>query len=164
MIAIRHRASAPCRIGAPTLVCTYSRKEIAVTYPSKDADFPRRVALRRSLVLLALSCAALLAGCSGTDTADTSSTNQNEAPPVAMPPPIIASHTYRCVGGDVIYVDFLKDERSINVRRGSSGPSARLTAPAPDSAYAGNDMTLTVSGKDIDVREPGKPSRKCTRA
>lgn len=135
-----------------------------MTYPSMGGDFPRRVALSRSLVLLALPLAGLLAGCSDTDTADTSSTNQTEAPPVAMPPPIVASHTYRCVGGDVIYVDFFKDELSINVRQGSSGPSVRLTAPAPDSAYAGNGLTLTVSGKDIDVRETGKPSRKCTRA
>ena len=135
-----------------------------MTCPSKEADLPGRTARARNLILLALPCAALLAGCSGTDTADTSSNNQAEAPPVAMPPPIVASHTYRCVGGDVIYVDFLKDELSINVRQGSSGPSARLTAPAPDSTYAGNGMTLTVSGKDIDVREPGKPSRNCARA
>lgn len=129
-----------------------------------DIYFPRRIALGQSIVLLALPCAALLAGCSGTETADTSSKNQNEAPSVAMPPPIIASHTYRCVGGDIIYVDFLKDGLSINVRQGSSGPSARLTAPAPDSAYAGNGMTLTVSGKDIGVRESGTRSCKCTRA
>ncbi|KPL69855.1 hypothetical protein SZ64_00110 [Erythrobacter sp. SG61-1L] len=106
----------------------------------------------------------MLSGCSDTDTAGRSGKNETEARPVALPPPIVASHTYRCVGGDVIYVDFLKGELSINVRLGSAGPSVRLTAPAADSAYTGNGMTLTVSGKDIDVRETGKPSRNCTRA
>src|SRR3546814_5261429 len=73
-----------------------------------------------------------------------------------MPPPIVASHTYRCADGGLLYVDFLQDGTSINVRRQRSGPVLRLSTPAQGLAYVGDGMNLTVSGKEVRIDEPKK--------
>src|SRR3546814_18640276 len=81
-----------------------------------------------------------------------------------MPPAIVASHTYRCVGGDVLYIDFLADETSINVKRGPTGPSLRLMAAAQGPASVGDGMNLTLNGKDIKLDVPKKTYRTCKHA
>src|SRR3546814_8174222 len=85
----------------------------------------------------------------------------NTTLPIQMPPAIVASHTYRCTGGDVLYVDFLADGTSINVKQRPSGPSLRLTAPSQGLTYVGDGMNLGLNGKDIKIDEPKKPSRMC---
>src|SRR3546814_2629033 len=80
-----------------------------------------------------------------------------------MPPAIVASHTYRCTGGDVLYVDFLADGTSINVKQRPSGPSLRLPAPSQGLAFVGDGLNLGLNGQDIQIDEPKKPSRLCTR-
>lgn len=76
----------------------------------------------------------------------------------------MASHTYRCTGGNVLYVDFLADGTSINVKQRPSGPSLRLTAPSQGLTYVGDGMNLALNGKDIEIDEPKKPSRMCKRS
>lgn len=135
-----------------------------MTLMSKGDGWPRRIALSRCLVLLAVPLAGQLAGCSASDQADTSNTSTKTTAPIQMPPAIVASHTYRCTGGEVLYVDFLQDGTSLNVKRSISGPSLRLTAPAQGLAYVGDGMNLTLNGKDIKIDEPKKPSRLCKRS
>ncbi|WP_447954109.1 hypothetical protein [Sphingopyxis chilensis] len=121
------------------------------------------VALSRYALLLAVPIAILLAGCSEKSDREGSTATANATAPVAMPPAIIASHAYRCSNGDVLYVDFMQDGTSINVRRGPSGPTLRLTAPSQGLAYVGDGMNLTVSGKEVRVDEPKQVSRTCKR-
>src|SRR3546814_2158567 len=108
----------------------------------------RQIPLVRCRVLLTVPLAGLLSGCSESDQADTSNMSTNTTLPIQMPPAIVASHTYRCTGGDVLYVDFLADGTSINVKQRPSGPSLRLTAPSQGLTYVGDGMTLGLNGKD----------------
>lgn len=124
----------------------------------------RYIGLPRYVLLLAVPFAGLLAGCSEKDQADTPDGAANASLPVEMPPAIVASHTYRCSDGSVLYVDFLQDGTSINVRKSGSGPSLRLTAPSQGLAYVGDGMNLTLDGKDIKIDEPKKPLLTCKRS
>ncbi|AMG76525.1 hypothetical protein [Sphingopyxis granuli] len=135
-----------------------------MTSMSKGDGWARRIALSRCLVLLTVPLAGLLAGCSESDQADTSNMSANTTLPIQMPPAIVASHTYRCTGGNVLYVDFLADGTSINVKQRPSGPSLRLTAPSQGLTYVGDGMNLALNGKDIEIDEPKKPSRMCKRS
>ncbi|PCE40310.1 MULTISPECIES: hypothetical protein [Sphingomonadaceae] len=132
----------------------------------KDEGLLHRIPPSRRLfpLLLAVPFVGFLAGCSEPDQTNARNAATNTTASIQMPPAIVASHTYRCVGGDVLYIDFLADETSINVKRGPTGPSLRLTAPAQGLAYVGDGMNLTLNGKDIKLDEPKKPSRTCKRA
>lgn len=118
----------------------------------------------RHILLLAVPVAVLLSGCSEKQEREASTTMVNAPLPVAMPPAIVASHTYRCADGEVFYIDFMHDGTTINVRRWPSDPALRLTAPSQGLAYVGDGMNLTVSGKEVRVDEPKKTSRTCKRA
>ncbi|ETI62697.1 hypothetical protein C100_16620 [Sphingobium sp. C100] len=120
-------------------------------------------AVSRGALFLAVSFAVLLAGCSDKGEREISNDAANVAPPPAMPPSIVASHTYRCADGGLLYVDFLQDGTSINVRRQPSGPVLRLSTPSQGLAYVGDGMNLTVSGKEVRIDEPKKASRTCKR-
>src|SRR3546814_17306370 len=99
------------------------------------------------LRLMAAPVAGVLVGCSKPDLSNASNAAANMTVPMRMPPAIVASHTYRCVGGEVLYVDFLADETSINVKRGPTGRSLRLTATAQGLAYVGRSEARRV-GKE----------------
>lgn len=132
----------------------------------KGGGAARRIPGSRLIILLLMAApvAGVLVGCSKPDQSNASNAAANMTVPMRMPPAIVASHTYRCVGGEVLYVDFLADETSINVKRGPTGRSLRLTAPAQGLAYVGDGMNLTLDGKDIKLDEAKKPSRMCKRA
>src|SRR3546814_18028953 len=85
----------------------------SMTSMSKGNGWARRIALSRCLVLLTVPLAGLLSGCSESDQADTSNLSTNTTLPIQMPPAIVASHTYRCTGGDGPYVDFSPEKSRI---------------------------------------------------
>ncbi|ABF54293.1 hypothetical protein Sala_2587 [Sphingopyxis alaskensis RB2256] len=170
------RATPWARAPAPTATLWHKRFVIAnalecmegrvMAFCLKRDGLSHRIAPSRrfATLLVAIPFAGVLVGCSGPERAENSEATTNTNVSVQMPPAIVASHTYRCVGGDVLYVDFLADETSIIVRRAPSGPSLRLTAPAQGLAYVGERMNLTLDGKDIKLDEPKKPSQACKRA
>lgn len=57
---------------------------------------------------------------------------------VTFPPAVKASYTYRCTDNGVIYVDFLSDDVSANLRVKQTGATTTLRAPAADNNFAGN--------------------------
>lgn len=115
-------------------------------------------------VLLPLVIVGLLIGCSQEKPEDQKTTG-NTASPVAGPPAIVASHAYRCSDGRVIYVDFLQEDLSINVRKSLTGPTSRLSAYAQGVAYVGDDGTnVTLDGKDLKLDEPKRKPVTCKRA
>src|SRR3546814_3772998 len=85
----------------------------------KDEGLLHRIPPSRRLfpLLLAVPFVGFLAGCSEPDQTNARNAATNTTASIQMPPAIVASHTYRCVGGDVLYIDFLSDETSINVQR-----------------------------------------------
>lgn len=121
-------------------------------------------AVSRPMLFLVVFFVVLLAGCSDIGEREASNNTANVAPPLAMPPSIVASHTYRCPDGSLLYADFLQDGTSINVRRQPSGPMLRLTAPSQGLTYVGDGMNVALQGKDLRLEEPKRGPFVCKRA
>ena len=68
--------------------------------------------MTRTSLLISLAAAAALAGCnkeSHTITGDSPDDNLAANTPVALPPSITASKSYRCKDNNLIYVDWMSD-------------------------------------------------------
>ncbi len=84
------------------------------------------------------------------------------APPVALPPAIQDSRTYRCKDNSLVYVDFFAGGTEANFRTEKGGTPTKLTAPA-----AGQPLTAeggySVGGNAVttDIASPGKPAQSC---
>ena len=68
--------------------------------------------MTRNTLLIALAAAAALAGCNSkgqTITADPTGDNIAANAPVALPPSITASKSYRCKDNKLMYVDWMSD-------------------------------------------------------
>src|SRR3546814_8215258 len=72
----------------------------------KDEGLLHRIPPSRRLfpLLLAVPFVGFLAGCSEPDQTNARNAATNTTASIQMPPAIVASHTYRCVGGDVLYI------------------------------------------------------------
>ena len=67
--------------------------------------------MTRTTLLITLAAAAALAGCNknNTITADPTGDNLAANAPVALPPSITASKSYRCKDNKLVYIDWLSD-------------------------------------------------------
>jgi hypothetical protein len=110
-------------------------------------------------------CAAvlgLLAGCKPTTiVTGPPEEHANAAMHVTLPPAVKASYTYRCTDNSVIYVDFLSDDVSANLRTKQMGATTTLRAPAAGNNFAGSGYEITGSGKLIDFKSPKLPKESC---
>lgn len=123
--------------------------------------------MTRTLLPLLIASAAL-AGCNNEPTvvggpADdgiNAAANAN----VELPPSITASKVYRCADNDVVYVDWLSDGKSANIRTEQSGAPTQVVAP-----NAGEVMTAaggySIEGKATDasvtIAVPGQAAERC---
>ena len=125
---------------------------------------PRVGAYRaRARIVLPFLFAGLVAACSGERTEDRPGTENSSTPPIAMPPPIVASHSYRCADGQILYVDILQDGLSMMVRRSPDGPALRLSAAAQGQIFLGERMNITLSGKELALEETNRKPIMCKR-
>lgn len=114
-------------------------------------------------IVLPFLFAGLVAACSGERTEDQPGTENTSTPPIAMPPPIVASHSYRCADGQVLYLDIFQDGLSMMVRRSPGGPALRLSAAAQGQIFLGDRMNITLSGKDLTLEETNRKPIMCKR-
>jgi hypothetical protein len=128
--------------------------------------------MTRTTLALCLVTAAALAGChkqtivAGGDPVDATDANVTAETnaPVALPPTIVASKIFRCADNQVIYVDYLSDGKSANIRTDKDGTPSQVTA-----AEAGKDMTAaggySLAGSSTSstakIAIPGHPSQTC---
>ena len=96
----------------------------------------------RTAPLFALAAAALVSGCNedrtivagGPDTRDEAAEALQANGPVALPPSIASTKTYRCADNQIVQVDWMSDGKSANIRAGDKG-TVHVVAPEP-----GKDM------------------------
>lgn len=121
--------------------------------------------------LLPLAAAALMAlsGCGQSKPevvggpADPQAEALAKAKPVKLPPAVKTSKSYRCKDNSLIFVDFLSDDISANLRTEKTGAPTALTAPAPGEAFkAAGGYEITGGGSKISVTLPGKSKQSCT--
>ncbi|MFL6734803.1 MAG: hypothetical protein ACJ8EY_08910 [Sphingomicrobium sp.] len=108
--------------------------------------------MTRIPLMLTLVAAAALAGCNKDDTANTAVAAENnlaEAAPVVLPPSITASKIYRCKDNSILYVDWLSDNKSANVRTEKSGTPTQVDTSAEGATLKGSATapSITFNGK-----------------
>jgi hypothetical protein len=125
--------------------------------------------MTRTPLLIMLVAAAALAGCkkenhtivAGPPGEDT---NVAAKAPVALPPSISASKTYRCADNKIVYVDWLSDNKSANIRTDKAGSPTQVTAAEAGKAMTGPDgysIDGTASAKSVKIGVPGHPAQSC---
>lgn len=67
------------------------------------------------------------------------------AAPVAAPPMIKSSHSYRCKDNSLIFVDMMTDDVSANFRETKDGAPTALKAPEKGKPYVSADGKTTVT-------------------
>ena len=107
--------------------------------------------MTRTLTILTLAAAAVLAGCNSEDHNIVGGPNLDDEPVnkvgVVLPPSIQASKAYRCKDNSLIYIDWLSDgtARVKKSREEVGGP----TIPAGDPSLTGdaNAASITYNGQ-----------------
>lgn len=125
--------------------------------------------MTRTTLLLTLAAATALAGCnkeSHTIVAGANGDASNAAAnaPVALPPAIAASKIFRCADNQVVYVDFLSDSKSANVRTEKDGASTQVVSAEPGqpmTAGGGYEVNGAPSAASVKIAVPGHPSQSC---
>jgi hypothetical protein len=126
--------------------------------------------MTRTPVLLALGAAAALAGCNkqdhtivaGPNIADDGAVNSTS--PVALPPSVTASKIYRCADNTIVYVDWLSDGKSANVRTEQGGVPTQVTsaeAGQPMTAAGGFEVSGTAAAPSAKIAIPGHAAQNC---
>jgi hypothetical protein len=127
--------------------------------------------MTRNPLILTLVAAAALAGCSkenhtivaGSDGGDTQ-TNAAAGGPVELPPSIAASKTYRCSDNGLVYVDWLSDNKTANVRTEENGTPTQVKAVEagqPMTAPGGFEITGSATAPSVKIAIPGHASQSC---
>ncbi len=136
--------------------------------------------MNKTLLILAPLSVLALAACNKTETtAEGEAATTAPAAPIAMPPAITATGTYRCADNTILYVDFLGKNEAADIRVGDKAAMAvRVTAPAveapvapaapvAEAAPAGplksadGESSLSGSGAQINVKLAGKGAQTC---
>ena len=126
--------------------------------------------MTRTPMFLMLAAAAALAGCNkeshtivaGPDTGDAANAAANG--PIALPPSVVASKIYRCADNKVVYVDWLSDGKSANIRTEQGGSPTQVTAAEagqPMSAAGGYSLEGSATSGAAKIGIPGHPAQSC---
>lgn len=83
------------------------------------------------------------------------------AAPIELPPSVKESHSYRCKDNSLVYIDWLSDDKSANVRTAKDGPPTNVKAPNPGEPMVAEGYSLQGSASSITLTVPGKGSQSC---
>ena len=125
--------------------------------------------MNRTLTL-ALVAAAALAGCNKEDhtivagTRESRETNKVDPSTIKLPPAIEASKSYRCKDNSLVYIDWLNDKLTADIRDKKIAPATRVTAAEAGKPMTadGYSLTGTSIASSVTVERPGKGSHSCT--
>ncbi len=127
-----------------------------------NMNYSARSTRRANLLVLCLALLALPA-CSnkGNEIPTDKASGAGSTP--SLPPSISASHTYRCNDNSLVFIDFMSDGTTLDLRGSKAAAPARMTAPAPGQPFIGDETTATVNDKTIVLQRYKGPTRKCRR-
>ena len=120
------------------------------------------------LPLISVAALALLSACNNSDEpevvggpADPMAQQLANAAPVELPPSVKESHQYRCKDNSLIFVDFMSDEKTANLRTEKDGSPTKLVAAEAGKPFEGAGYKVEGSGKQITATLPGKSALSC---
>ena len=125
---------------------------------------------RNLITTLGLVAAAALAGCNN-ENHNLVASGPDEGAPVnaattniQLPPSIAASKTYRCADNKLVYVDWMSDNKSANVRTEQGGVPTQVTAAEPGKPMtgpAGYSVSGSSSASSATIAVPGHGAQSC---
>ena len=84
------------------------------------------------------------------------------AAPVAPPPMIQASRTYRCRDNSLYYVDFYTNHSAMVRTQQGGDPVAMLSAAGGNPPYVGQEgYSISGNGEQVSISAPGRGSQSC---
>ena len=83
------------------------------------------------------------------------------AAPVAPPPMIQVTRTYRCRDNSLLYVDFYTNDTAAVRTREGEAPVAMLTAEGGNPPYTGSGYSVSGSGTQVSITAPGHGTQSC---
>jgi len=92
--------------------------------------------------------------------ADTQADQLKNAKPVAPPPMIQASRTYRCADNSLVYADFYTNN-TVAVRMQKTGTPTILTAEGGKPPYKSGGYSLSANAAKVSFAAPGKKAQTC---
>ena len=121
---------------------------------------------RTSFALLIAGIAVLSACNKGGHTItsdDDNDTNSTAPKNVELPPMIQAAKSYRCGDNSTVYVDWMSDKKSANIRTSQTGEPNHVSADAEGKPMSGNGYTLegAFAGPSVKITLPGKGTQTC---
>lgn len=112
-----------------------------------------------------LAALVLLAACDSQPTtivaggpADPDADKLKTAPPIKMPPAMLASKSYRCKDNSLVYIDWFNDSQTANLHlKDKTATPIVLSAPKAGDPYAGDAYTLTgtATAKSVTLKKGG---------
>lgn len=131
--------------------------------------------MKTLITFSALAASAFaLAACNNSNADDAAASAEvaaNEATPAApvtLPPAVVASKTYRCRDGSVVYVDFLSNTGDLagsmnaNIRTENvAGSSTQLTKSDAEGLYEAEGYSVSGTGDSVTIAVPGKNAQTC---
>jgi len=125
--------------------------------------------MTRTPLIITFAAVAALAACNkenhtivaGPDAGDN---NVVAKTPVALPPSVVSSKTYRCADNKIVYVDWLSDNKSANIRTEKEGSPTQVTAAQPGKAMTaagGYSIEGASSASSVKIAIPGHPAQTC---
>ena len=125
--------------------------------------------MTRIALTITLIAAAALAGCKNSSHTivqgqPDDATNTAANADVQLPPSIAASKIYRCADNKVVYVDWLADNKTANIRSDPSGTPTQVTAPEagqPMTGPNGYELSGSATEATAKIAIPGHPSQSC---
>jgi len=85
-----------------------------------------------------------------------------KAAPVKLPPSVKNSRTYRCKDNSLLFVDFLSDDTTANLRLEKTGAPTKLVAAEAGKSYvAAGGFEVDGNGTTINATVPGKSAQSC---
>jgi hypothetical protein len=124
--------------------------------------------MTRKTSLLIVVAAAALAGCNEDHTIVAGGPDEGNVTPantqVTLPPSITSSKIYRCADNDVVYVDWLSDGKSANVRTEKTGSPTQVTAAENGQAMTapgGYSVSGTPDAASVKIAVPGQSEESC---
>jgi hypothetical protein len=128
--------------------------------------------MTRTPLILALGAAAALAGCNkeshtiiaSSEPSDENATNVATKAKIALPPTVTSSKIYRCADNKVVYVDWLSDNLSANIRTEQGGSPTHLIATEagkPMTAGGGYSISGAPGASSAKIAIPGHGAQSC---
>lgn len=124
--------------------------------------------MTRTSSILIVATAAALAGCGMEDhniVAGGPDGDQALADgSVQLPPSIVASKIYRCADNAVVYVEWMSDNKSANLRTEQAGSPTRVSAVEagqPMAGPAGYSLEGSATAPSAKIGVPGHSAQTC---